>query len=163
MLPGEVVLREATADDLAALTDALHHAANWDGTERFSRSVLLAEPRLAGYVSGWPRPGDFGVVASVDSTAVGAAWCRSFTVENPGYGYVADDVPEASMGVAGDWRGRGVGMALLAELIGQARARGLRHIALSVEDGNRARRLYERTGFTPVGREGGSDVMLLAL
>ena len=36
-------------------------------------------------------------------------------------------------------------------------------VSLSVEDGNRARALYERAGFTVVGRNGGSDTMLLAL
>jgi ribosomal protein S18 acetylase RimI-like enzyme len=35
-------------------------------------------------------------------------------------------------------------------------------VSLSVEDGNdRARALYESLGFVPVGREGGSDVLLL--
>jgi len=163
VLPGGVVLRDATADDLPALIDALHHAVNWDGTERFTRSDLLAEPRLAGYVSGWPRPGDFGVVAMSGPNAVGAAWCRLLLAGEPGYGYVADDVPEVSMGVAAGWRGRGVGTALLGALIERARARGLRRISLSVEDGNRARGLYERAGFTTVGRDGDSDVMVLTV
>jgi ribosomal protein S18 acetylase RimI-like enzyme len=136
---------------------------NWQGVERLTLADIMADPRLRGYVTDWPRPGDFGVVAMSGSTAVGAAWCRSFSAKDAGYGYVADDVPEVSMGVAAAWRGRGLGTALLAELIGQSRARGLRRISLSVEDGNRARRLYERAGFTPVGREGGSDVMVLTL
>lgn len=34
-------------------------------------------------------------------------------------------------------------------------------ISLSVEDGNRARVLYERLGFVKVGRNGGSDTLLL--
>jgi GNAT superfamily N-acetyltransferase len=163
VLAGGVLLREATADDLPALIEALLQAANWDGTERFSRSDLLAQPRMAGYVSGWPRPGDFGVVARAGATTIGAAWCRVLLASSPGYGYVADDVPEVSMGVAVGWRGRGVGTAMLAGLIAQARSRGLRRLSLSVEDGNRARRLYERAGFTAVGREGGSDVMVLTL
>jgi ribosomal protein S18 acetylase RimI-like enzyme len=163
VLPDDVVLRDATADDLPALNDALHYAVNWDGTERFSRSDLLTEPRLDGYVSDWPRPGDFGVVAMSGPTAVGAAWCRVLLGSEPGYGYVADDVPEVSMGVAAGWRGRGVGTALLGALIEQARALGLRLISLSVEDGNRARRLYQRAGFTTVGRDGDSDVMVLTL
>jgi ribosomal protein S18 acetylase RimI-like enzyme len=76
---------------------------------------------------------------------------------------VAEDVPEASIGVAPAWRGQGIGTALLDELIVRARAHGLRGISLSVEDGNRARVLYERAGFRVVGREGNSDVMLLTL
>ncbi len=48
-------------------------------------------------------------------------------------------------------------------LIALASARGLRAISLSVEDGNRARVLYERLGFRKVGRNGGSDTLLLGL
>jgi ribosomal protein S18 acetylase RimI-like enzyme len=36
-------------------------------------------------------------------------------------------------------------------------------VSLSVEDGNRARRLYERAGFVVVGRSGTSDTMLVHL
>ncbi|MFB0840468.1 MULTISPECIES: GNAT family N-acetyltransferase [unclassified Arthrobacter] len=60
-------------------------------------------------------------------------------------------------------RGRGVGTALMEGLIALASARGLRAISLSVEDGNRARVLYERLGFRKVGRNGGSDTLLLGL
>ena len=163
MLPDGVVLRDATADDLPALIDALHHAVNWQGDERLPTADIMADPRLRAYVADWPRPGDFGVVAMSGPAAVGAAWCRKFSAKDPGYGYVADDVPEVSIGVAAAWRGRGVGTALLTELMKRAQALGYSRISLSVEDGNRARRLYERAGFTPVGRDGGSDVMVRTL
>jgi GNAT superfamily N-acetyltransferase len=52
---------------------------------------------------------------------------------------------------------------VLEHLIDDARARGRKAISLGVEDGNRARHLYERAGFTVVGRNGGSDTMLLKL
>lgn len=55
------------------------------------------------------------------------------------------------------------GEVLVTALLEQASARGHRAVSLSVEDGDRARRLYERVGSTVVGRSGGSDVMLLAL
>ncbi|MDF2575580.1 MAG: family N-acetyltransferase, partial [Agromyces sp.] len=45
----------------------------------------------------------------------------------------------------------------------EARRRGLVGISLSVEDGNRARHLYERAGFRVVGRNGNADTMLLEL
>ena len=51
-------------------------------------------------------------------------------------------------------RGRGVGTALLGAVIDEARARGLDEVQLDVIDVNpRARALYERVGFRPIGEE----------
>ncbi|MGK5681379.1 GNAT family N-acetyltransferase [Actinoplanes sp. URMC 104] len=68
-----------------------------------------------------------------------------------------------SRGVLAAWRGRGVASALLDAVIDLAGQRGVPGLSLSVEDGNAARRLYERAGFQVVGRTGGSDTMLLRL
>jgi GNAT superfamily N-acetyltransferase len=72
---------------------------------------------------------------------LGAAWGRLLDATDPGYGYLADDIPEVTIGAAPAHRGRGVGSALRAALIEQARIRGQRAISLSVEDSNRARAL----------------------
>lgn len=156
-----VSLREATAEDVEALTSALLDAANWRGPEQVSRQHLRADPHLTRYVAGWPRSTDFGTVAAVGDDVVGAAWCRTFTVAEPGYGFVAPDTPELSMGVKPAHRGRGVGSALLDMVIAQARVRHCRALSLSVEDGNGAKSLYRRAGFIVVGRNGNSDTMLL--
>jgi ribosomal protein S18 acetylase RimI-like enzyme len=70
-----------------------------------------------------------------------------------------DADPEAgyliSMWVAPEARGRGVGGALIAEVIAWARGRGLRRLVLDVGAHNgSARRLYERAGFVPTGTTG---------
>ncbi|MEM9797382.1 MAG: GNAT family N-acetyltransferase [Pseudomonadota bacterium] len=54
--------------------------------------------------------------------------------------------------VAPEARGRGLGTALLRAVRERARADGLRRVRLDVVDSNpRARALYEREGFRPVG------------
>lgn len=54
----------------------------------------------------------------------------------------------AAMGIATDWRGKGVGKVLLAEVVAQARQRGDTRILLEVIDQNApAIRLYEGGGF----------------
>src|SRR3546814_14307787 len=90
-------------------------AADWrPGSVVRSVEEVLAEPKLAHYVLGWPRAGDFGVVASDDDgQLVGAAWCRSFTADDPGFGFVSSVVPEVSLGVVTAFRTRGVGRQLL--------------------------------------------------
>lgn len=57
-----------------------------------------------------------------------------------------------------EFRGRGVGEALLRELIAEAEASG-RPLTIHVEQGNPARRLYERLGFVPVAERGHNTLM----
>ncbi|MGH2971459.1 MAG: GNAT family N-acetyltransferase [Gaiellaceae bacterium] len=123
----------------------LYEAFNW----RTGSGAL--PPEAEKYIVGWGRPGDLGVVADDD---VGAAWVRLFTREDHGYGFVAPDVPELSIGVAQEARGRGVGTALLEELLSRVGT-----VSLSVETDNPAVRLYERFGFVRVGYVGTSWTM----
>lgn len=52
--------------------------------------------------------------------------------------------------VAREWRGRGIGSALMEALVAEARWRGYGAVRLDVIDANvRARALYERLGFLP--------------
>jgi len=142
----------------------LVEAFNWDGSARFTRGEVIAEAHTALYLDGWRQRGDFGLVAVESGVPVGAIWARALPAATPGYGYVADDVPELGMGVAPGQRGKGVGSALLNGCIDVARSLGWRALSLSVEDGNvAARALYERHGFLVFGRNGGSDTMLREL
>lgn len=109
------------------------------------------------YVDGWGREGDLGVIADGE---VGAAWIRLFTKAEHGYGFVAPHVPELSIAVAQEARGRGVGTALLKELLARA---GETPVSLSVETDNPAVRLYERFGFVRVGYVGTAWTMLRIL
>jgi GNAT superfamily N-acetyltransferase len=106
--------------------------------------------------------GDFGLIAG-DGAPVGAVWARTFSAEEPGYGFVAEDIPEITMAVVAPQRGRGIGRRLLEALVAAARERGWRAVSLSAEDGNGVVRLYREVGFVTVGRVGGSDTMLLDL
>ncbi|MER6825636.1 GNAT family N-acetyltransferase [Streptosporangium sp. NPDC000563] len=153
--------RAAEADDLDFLEKMLVEAVNWLPERNLSRERILSDPGLAHYVVGWPRPDDLGVIAvGADKQPLGAAWLRRFTAEDPGYGYVADDVPELTVGVLAGWRGRGIGRALLRELIQVAGKRGISRISLSVERANRAAMLYTDEGFTIVKQFEDSDTML---
>lgn len=158
---GPVGVRDAAPEDAEFLLDMLLEAVNWTGEERVSRKQLLRDRALAHYVAGWQREGDLGVIA-VDlggpgglQIPVGAAWLRRFSRSSPGYGYVADDIPELSMGVVAAHRGRGIGRGLLRTITARAQDAGIRAISLSVESGNPAVTLYTAAGFRPVST--GSD------
>ena len=158
-----VDLREANAQDFRFLAEMLAVAADWrpDVPQRTAEAVLR-RPEFAHYLAEWPRPGDCGVIAEV-GYPVGAAWFRFLPATDRGYGYVADDVPEITIGVRPAHRGGGIGTALLSHLVQQARAADLRGVSLSVEDGNAAIRMYERAGFVEVDHDEGAATMLLLL
>lgn len=152
--------RPATAEDADFLFDMLVEAVNWTPDRHLSRSTVAADPTLVRYIDGWPRQGDFGIVAEAEGVPIGAAWVRLFTANEPGYGYIADDVPELSMGVVEKWRGLGVGRGLLQEMTRRARSVRIRAISLSVERANFAHRLYMSEGYRVVERGPDSDTMV---
>lgn len=158
-VPAGVLLRDATADDTALLRHATLAAMNWS-TATFT-DADLDRPEFAHYFAGFDPARDHGVVAVDGEGPVGVAWVRFLPADDPGYGFVADDVPELTLAVEPRGRGRGIGTALLTRLLAAGRAAGWPGVSLSVEDGNTgARMLYERVGFRTVGRNGDSDTML---
>ncbi len=119
---------------------------------KLDREVALSLPQIRKYVEGWGRDGDECVVASeAAGKPLGAAWFRLFPAEDPGYGFVAEDVPELTIGVAEDARGRGIGGALMKRVIEVAKDDGYKSLSLSVKKDSSAVGLYERFGFKRKG------------
>jgi GNAT superfamily N-acetyltransferase len=143
-----LTIRNATAADGEFLLDMLVAAVNWSPEWKpRSRGRVLTAPATGHYIAGWPRGTDLGVIAEAGAVPVGAAWVRFFTAEDPGYGFVAPDVPELTVGVAAAWRGRGAGRSLLRAVAARAAAAGIRRVSLSVERKNFARGLYLSEGY----------------
>jgi len=162
ILSAGYTIRPALASDAGFLADMLTEAVNWSTQwPPKSRDRILSAPDTAHYVVGWPQDTDLGVLAEADGHPVGAAWLRFRPATDPGYGFVAADVPELTIGVAAGWRGRGIGRALLRAIAAQARARGIARISLSVERKNYAQRLYLSEGYRVVdSSDAQSDTMV---
>ncbi|HTE65154.1 MAG TPA: GNAT family N-acetyltransferase, partial [Candidatus Binatia bacterium] len=103
-------------------------------------------------------------IAEVSGEPVGAAWHRHFPAAQPGYGFVAERIPEISLGVEAAWRGRGIGRALLTALFDRARSDGIEALSLSVDANNApALALYQSMGFRSAGGTPTNPTMLLRL
>ncbi|MBK9296309.1 MAG: GNAT family N-acetyltransferase [Candidatus Microthrix sp.] len=152
----EHTFRPWIAADVPFLWDMLHLALFVPvGAEPLPRSVL-DEPKVAHYLRSFgERTGDDAQVCEGSDGPVGAAWCRKLDSTDPGYGYVADEVPELGMAIVGSWRGRGIGRRLLGDLLQRHPA-----MSLSVDDANTAAvELYRSLGFRPVASAAGSTTM----
>jgi ribosomal protein S18 acetylase RimI-like enzyme len=161
------VFRLSARADPAFLAEMLYEAVYWrddGGEERPPFDELLARPETARYVADWGRPGDAAVFAlDRRDEPIGAAWYRRFTSAAPGYGYIADDIPELAIGVFSEFRGQRVGSLLMGSLIAKAQSTGERALSLSVHRDNPARRLYARLGFEVEREETDTYTMLLDL
>lgn len=136
----------------------LREAGTWRGKD--DGHDILRDPFIARYISGWGRSGDTGVVAEDEQgQPLGAAWYRFFSPEEHGFGFVSQDVPELTVAVRPDARGRGTGTALLEALLARARTAHVSALSLSVEEDNPALALYRRLGFVCIGRVGNALTM----
>jgi GNAT superfamily N-acetyltransferase len=161
----DVVLRPAVAEDGPFIRLAGYDAAFPPGFDRPPIEFAMEIPDLRHYIDGWPRPGDLGVIAERDGRPVGAAWCRLFPADDPGYGWVDAETPELGIAVVDGLRGQGIGRRLLRALARAAAEAGHERLCLSVsQDNPRAVALYLTEGYRVVGLDdGGSLTMVVPL
>jgi len=156
----DVRVRRAAADDFTFLATMLGEAAVWRPDKQTpTADQVLADRRYAQYLAGWPREGDYGLVAEQEGP-VGAAWYRTFTEASHGHGFVAENVPELAIAVIACRRHEGIGRRLLVDLIAAGIAQGYPAMSLSVAENNPARGLYESSGFVPVEKHGSTWTMI---
>jgi ribosomal protein S18 acetylase RimI-like enzyme len=154
-----VLTRPLRPDELPLLDDFLYLAIHVPpGVEPPPRHITSA-PELAHYVAGFGQPGDYAVAAEDDGAIVGIAWSRILDGDPPGYGNIGPGVPELSVAVVPEWRGQGIGTALMDALLAALAKAGYGRASLSVQRTNPAVRLYRRLGFATVW-ENAEDVIM---
>jgi [ribosomal protein S18]-alanine N-acetyltransferase len=125
-----VVLRDMVVDDLPRV----------NAIERESYSVPWSDATFRGLLR--RRDAELIVAESYGVViAYAIFWC------------VIDQSELGNVAVTAGWRGQGIGERLVAEVLRRAERRGVREMYLEVRPSNEvARRLYERFGFSQVGR-----------
>ena len=156
----DIRCRPAEAEDFTFLATMLGEAAVWRPDKPTpTADQVLADPRYAMYLAGWPRQGDHGLVAEQDGP-LGAAWYRTYTELSHGYGFISEEVPELSIAVVVSRRHEGIGRRLLIDLINASIAQGYPALSLSVNADNPARGLYESVGFVLFEKRESSRTMI---
>lgn len=123
----------------------------------------IRTPEHRRYYEYWGREGDLGFVVSRDGEDIGAIWSRRFTEEQPGYGFVATNVPELGIAIKRGNRSDGLGQKLMTHFLNALRERGDKQVSLSVHGDNHAAQWYQRMGFRTVAFDGKRMTMVLDL
>ncbi|MGG3468667.1 GNAT family N-acetyltransferase [Neobacillus pocheonensis] len=134
-----------------------------EGVPRPTRDILK-EPHIEKSLKGWGRDGDTALIAiDANNTPIGAVWVRLFDESNKTYGYIDNQTPLLGMALIPEYRGNGIGTALLGEMLRITKEAGFGAVSLSVDPNNPALSLYNRLGFKKVGIDGTSWDMIVKL
>ena len=112
----------------------------------------LAELHGASFHRGWGE-GEFETMLTERNTLIHRLRMGRRTIGFAASRMAADEAEILSIAIDDGYRGRGLSRDLLLTHLAHLAGYGVRRIFLEVEENNRpARRLYERAGFTVVGR-----------
>ena len=158
----KIVLRVAQDSDFPFLREMLYEAVFWrPNPDKPSLEEGLAYPDVSNALADWGgRDGDTAVVASHNSSPVGAAWYRYWTDDNFIRGFIDEITPVLVIGVQRDYRQQGIGTKLIAWLVDHAEKQGIQNISLMVSKDNHAMQLYRKSGFTQYADKDHSLVMI---
>lgn len=161
-MPADLVT--ATAEHTDVLAEMIYLAIYVPEGEDPPSRDLLNDPEIRRYFDGFGTdPDDLGTIALDAAVPIGACWSRCLPAGNPGYGWIAGDVPELSIALAPTHRRRGLGTQLLADHLAARRDQGVERVSLSVDHRSPAMRLYQRLGFVAVGSDDTSLTMVADL
>ena len=130
-----------------------------EGTEPPAREIIR-QPELQVYVKDFgQQKDDYCLVAEADGKIVGAVWVRIMD----DYGHIDDETPSFALSLMPEYRGRGIGTALMNEMLALLRRNGYLHASLAVQKENYALRLYQKAGFEIVDENEQEYIMLVNL
>lgn len=151
------LIRKLHNDETNYLDEFLYQAIFVPGGQPLPSRAVLSLPELSLYTKAFgSQNGDLALVAVVKEQLVGAIWVRFMK----DYGYLDDFTPSLAMSVLPEYRGRGIGKALLIALLNRLKSEGVRQVSLSVQKENFAVNLYQDVGFT-VHLERADDLLMV--
>lgn len=121
---------------------------------------IISKPELQLYTAGFGKSeADCALAAEVDGRVVGAVWARIMN----DYGHIDGETPSLAISLYREYRGRGIGTAMLEAMLALLRERGYRRASLSVQKANYAVKIYRRAGFQVIVERGGEYIMSCGL
>jgi len=98
---------------------------------------------------------DRGLVAEVNGKIVGAVWVRIMN----DYGHIDNKTPSLAISLYKEYRGLGIGTAMMKQILSLLKENGYKQVSLSVQKANYAAKMYQKMGFEVV-KENGEDFIM---
>lgn len=150
-------IREMKAAEYPLLNDFLYEAIFIpEGVEAPPKSIINF-PELQVYVADFgTQKHDRALLAEIDGKAAGAVWVRIMN----DYGHIDDKTPSLAISLYKEYRGLGIGTALIKEMFNLLKDAGYGQVSLSVQKANYAAKMYQKLGFQIV-KENDEDYIMV--
>ncbi len=153
----DYTIREISDKEYKLLDDFLYEAIFVPEGMSAPAKSIIDQPELQVYVSDFgKKKDDIGLLAEADGKVIGAVWVR---VMND-YGHIDDNTPSFAISLYNEYRGLGIGTALMKEMLCILKNRGYKQASLAVQKSNYAVRMYMKTGFEIVNENDEEYIML---
>lgn len=142
-----MIIREIKQAEYPLLENFLYEAIFIpDGVEPPPKSIIY-RPELQVYISEFGKSKhDIALVADINGKIVGAVWVRIMN----DYGHINDKTPSFAISVYKEYRSKGIGTALMSEMLAILKKRGYEQASLSVQKKNFAAEMYRKLGFKTI-------------
>ena len=153
-------IRPISAGEVRLLQDFLYEAIFVPEGLSVPPKSIINQPELQVYITGFgTKKDDIGLAAEIDNKPVGAVWVRIMN----DYGHIDNDTPSFAISLHKDYRGLGIGTALMKEMLRILKDRGYKQASLAVQKANYAVKMYQKTGFEIVDENEEEYIMLCRL
>ncbi|MCY6960395.1 GNAT family N-acetyltransferase [Clostridium brassicae] len=143
----DYIIREIRTSEIYLLEDFLYEAIfQRDETNLLPREVIK-QPELKVFIEDFGKQDDLCLVAEIEGKIVGAVWTRILCGEVKGFGNIDDKTPEFAISLYKQYRNKGIGTALMQEMLEVLKRRGYKKVSLAVQKDNYAVGMYKVVGF----------------
>ena len=137
-------IRKIRENEYELLNDFLYEAIYIPEGVQAPPKSIINQPELQVYISDFgTKEDDICFVAEINNKIVGAVWVR---VMND-YGHIEDGVPSFAISLYEEYRGYGIGTALMKNMLNELEQRGYEKTSLAVQKANYAVSMYKNVGF----------------
>lgn len=156
----DYLIRELKESEYPVLEEFLYQAIfQRDEKNPIPRSELT-KPSINIYIRDFGKyEDDFCLCAEVDRKVVGAVWVRNIQ----GFGSIDDQTPEFSISLYSDYRGEGIGTAMMRAMLQKLKEKGYAKASLAVQKDNYALKMYTAVGFEIVDENEEEYIMVCPL
>ncbi len=156
----DYIIREMLKEEYRLLEVFLYEAIFIpEGISPPPKSIIM-QPELQVYLTDFGRKKeDIAFVAEVDGKAAGAVWARIMD----DYGHIDDSTPSLAISLYKEYRGQGMGTAMLQEMLSALKQKGYARTSLAVQKANYAVKMYQKAGFEVVDENEEEYIMVFRL